>query len=340
MANQQIELRKLSPDQWPEISRRFDDLTYEQTLTYALAAADRIGASAEFLGMFDRYGMPVAAACLRVKKVPILGRGVAWIASGPLTCTGHGQRTVSETLGVVLSGLREYTQGAGHVLRFRLPVSASPHLDVITEAGFVRSERSQTYRTVLIDLNQSEADLMKAQHGKWRNSLRKALKADLDIQGGPITEFSDRFSRLYQQVRSSKGFQPDIPPEFFYRLSGSDFEHDVLVARKGGEDIGAMTIGYAGTTATYLFGATSEAGRRLNAGHYLMWQAMLHCRRRGTRWFDLGGIDPEGNPSVTRFKVRTGGTDVTAAGPFELRPAGMTPSLIKLAESLHRKVKL
>jgi len=192
---------------------------------------------------------------------------------------------------------------------------------------------------VLIDPDQNEDRLMKGLHGKWRNPLRNALKAELQLETGPIHALSDRFSRLYEPVRDAKGFQPDIPPEFYYQLAGPDFDHDVLIARKDGEDVGAMTIGVSGPNATYLFGATSDAGRRLNAGHYLMWQAMLYCRDRGLKCFDLGGIDAEANPSVTRFKQRTGGADRTAAGPYESRPNGAGTALITLAETLHRKLK-
>lgn len=339
MPGKQLALRSLAPGDWPGISRQFDDLTYEQSLTYAQAAANRIGATTEFVGVYDVHDTPVAAACLRIKKIPVLNRGIAWIAAGPLTYPADGPIPDSETIGAVLSGLRQYAHSAGHVLRLRFPVQVSPPLDAITHAGFVPTQRSDPYRTVLINPDQTDDTLMKALHGKWRNPLRNALKAGLELETGPIADLSDRFSKLYEQVRATKGFQPDIPPEFYYQLSGPDFEHDVLIARKDNVDIGAMTIGYTGSNATYLFGATSEAGRRLNAGHYLMWQAMLYCRERGLKCLDLGGIDQAANPSVTRFKLRTGGTDVTASGPYESRPDGITAGLIGWAETLHRKLK-
>ena len=43
---------------------------------------------------FQRAGQegaetPVAAACLRIKRIPVLNRGIAWIAAGPLTATSR-----------------------------------------------------------------------------------------------------------------------------------------------------------------------------------------------------------------------------------------------------------
>ncbi len=334
-----LTLQTVAAEDWPRISAGFHDLTYEQTLTYAQAAAHRIGAEAQFISLSDPTGQPVAAACLRLKPVPGLGRGIVWIAAGPLVQPDAGP----EDLKAIFAALRAYAEQSGHILRLRLPASTLrdiPSVDrVAAEAGFVPADRSPPYQTVIIDCEQDEDTLMRALHGKWRNPLRNALKSGMALETRPIADCTDRFHGLYQQVQAAKGFSPDIPPEFYYPLSGPDFSHEVLFTRQDGADLGAMTIGRAGTTGVYLFGATLDAGRRLNAGHYLMWQAILHCKAQGLRWFDLGGIDADTNPSVTRFKLRTGGTEVTAPGPYEFQPAGLTTSLIRTAETVHSRLK-
>ena len=37
-------------------------------------------------------------------------------------------------------------------------------------------------------------------------------------------------------------------------------------------------------------------------------------------YYDLGGIDPDGNPGVYHFKKGLGGLHATMAGPFEMHP--------------------
>ncbi|WP_420587358.1 lipid II:glycine glycyltransferase FemX [Ruegeria sp.] len=339
MSTGALSIRPVAPENWPLISGLFSDLTYEQSLTYAQAAARRIGATAEFVAVYDPQDRPIAAACIRIKKVPLLNRGIAWIAAGPLTKIIGQSEPEPALLSSVLVALRDHLNAAGHILRLRFPVQVTATEDAITHAGFSTCQRSAPYRTVLIDPGQDDDSLMRALHGKWRNPLRNALKAGIELETGPIHDLSDRFSLLYTQVQDAKGFQPDIPPEFYYGLHGPDFDHDVLIAHKDGEDIGAMTIGTSGPNATYLFGATSEAGRRLNAGHFLMWQAMLYCRNRGATCFDLGGIDADANPSVTRFKLRTGGSNKAASGPYQATPDGIGARVVTLAESLHRRLK-
>ena len=328
---------------WPDLSAAFRDLTFEQSLTYARAAAERIGAEAQFVTISGPDGLPVAAACLRIKRVPGLGRGIAWIAAGPMMQHRDHPHPGPDEVRAILAALRVYASETGQIMRLRLP--APPQHDITTmdqlaaQEGFQPTDHSAPYQTVIVNCMQDEETLMSSLHGKWRNPLRNALKAGIELECLPIADCSDRFHLLYQKVQAAKGFAPNIPPEFYYSLEGPDFAHDVLIARKDGTDIAAMTIGRTARNAVYLFGATADAGRRLNAGHYLMWQAILRCREQGMECFDLGGIDPVSNPSVTRFKQRTGGTDVSAPGPYEFRPAGISSSLIRTAEALHARMK-
>ncbi len=338
-----LTLKTVTQSDWPSISAAFRDLTYEQSLTYASAAAARIGAEAQFVTLTDNSGQHVAAACLRFKRIPGLGRGIAWIAAGPLVQRRGQSDASAEDLRAVLAALRAHAQTTGNILRLRFPALAQYDPATLglmaTQEGFEPTTRAASYRTVIVDCDQNEDTLMRALHGKWRNPLRNALKAGLGFEHLPILEGAERFDTLYREVQAVKGFDPDIPPAFYYALDGADFTHEVLIARKHGVDIAGMTIGRAGENAVYLFGATTDAGRHLNAGHYLMWQSILRCRALGMKSLDLGGIDPDANPSVTRFKQRTGGTDTVAAGPFEFRPGGLTSTLIGVAETTHTRLK-
>jgi len=336
-------LRDIAPADWPSLLGTFEDASYEQSLTYGQAAAERIGGAARFVALDNAEGAPIAAACVRIKRIPGLGRGIAWIAAGPLT-RPRGQLTPSpDRLRDILAALRHEIHSAGHVLRLRLPAVAGYKPDEIAPlaaaAGFTPTDRTPIYRTVLVDLEPDEEAQMKRLHGKWRNPLRNALKAGLSLDHGPIGAFAERFHRLYENVQQVKGFDPDIPPEFYYDLAGPDFHHEVLIAQADGVDVAGMTIGHTGSSAVYLFGATDEPGRRLNAGYFLMWHSMLWSREAGMRWLDLGGINEAENPTVTRFKLRTGGQDTTAPGPWEARPPGLGGRVIDLAETIHGKLR-
>jgi len=52
---------------------------------------------------------------------------------------------------------------------------------------------------------------------------------------------------------------------------------------------------------------TKQEGRECKAAYVVLWEAIRQCRDSGMRWFDLGGIDPDGNPGVYHFKAGLGG---------------------------------
>ena len=78
-----IRIRDVPAAEWDRLAGQFEDLTFEQTGAYATAAAQRIGARVKFLALEDGDGV-VAAAAVRMKAVPVLRRGIAWLPSGPL----------------------------------------------------------------------------------------------------------------------------------------------------------------------------------------------------------------------------------------------------------------
>ncbi len=75
------------------------------------------------------------------------------------------------------------------------------------------------------------------------------------------------------------------------------------------------------------------------ASYLLQWHTIQQARQRGCRWYDLGGIDPLGNPGVYHFKQGLGGQDVCAPGPFELRPAGLRRHIVRTGEWVYRSAR-
>lgn len=334
-----MRVRAISAADWPAVASQFADLGFEQTVTYAEPAATRIGAETVYLVCEDAQGVQ-GAALLRLKRVPGLGRGIAWAAAAPMSVKRGGARAPLEAC---LNALRRYVvEEQGHLLRLRLPVLAGYSAQEVAEAaqaaGFAPTARAPEYHSILVDLTRDEDALMAGLHGKWRSPLRATLKAGIQLEQGLYKDFYDRFRVLYDEVQEAKGFAPAIPPEFYRDVAGADFEHRILIATHEGQDLGAITVGLAGQGAVYLFGATAEAGRRLNAGYFLTWQGYLMAKAWGAHAYDLGGIDPEQNPTVTRFKRRAGGTEVSAL-PWQATPSGVTGQMIVHLETLRARLK-
>lgn len=330
---------EIHTSEWPAIVGRFSDLTFEQSLAYSRAAAARIGGELRLLAV-EHQGQPVAVAAVRLKRVPGLGRGIAWCPSGPLLCRlGTAAPQADEIVGILSALCEEVCGHRGHVLRLRLPGTSlsGTGLDetaLAKAAGLSPWAGRPPYRSFVLDLTQGEDRLMQRLNGKWRTDLRFALKSALTLERGDDEGLRRRFLALFDTIQQQKGFRPEIPPEFHFALAGpscpADYGLDILIARHAGQDVAGIVVGTSGPTATYLFGATGEAGRPLRAGYFLTWEAIRLAAARGVLWYDLGGVDFATNPDVSRFKERMGGEAIEAHA-FEARPSGLAvPALLGL----------
>lgn len=336
-----IAVEEIAEADWPATSAAFADLGYEQCLGYARAAAAAVGAQNRFV-LLRRAGAPVAAACLRIRALPVLGRGIAHLAGGPLV-SPDGAAPDTASLVDILAVLRRRTVTEdGHILRLRPSALGGPEAHVwataAAGAGFAPTGRIRPYRSFALDLRQSEDDRFAGLHPKWRARLRKALKAGLTLEAGHDAGHLARFEALLAAVSEAKGFAPPRSPAFFAGLDGEDFRHDILIASREGKDLGGILIGTAGPSAVYLLGATAEAGRSLNAGYFLSWEGMRLAASRGARWYDLGGADKAVNPAIHEFKERTGGLAIVAEG-FEASPGGALARGIAGLEHLHGRLR-
>lgn len=342
-----LHVRPLPGSDWPALAAAFDDGTFEQTRTYGSAAAARIGGKLHCLAVEGAEG-PLAAAAGRLRLVPGLGRGILWLPSGPLICPSAAPPPDDATLAAILRGLRLHVCGQkGHVLRLRLSGTAIPdpqHLRaVMATAGFRPHAARPPYRSVALDLRQTPETLLHRMSGKWRTDLRAAEKAGLELERGSGPALAARFLALFGQVQATKGFRPEITPEFHFRLAeaagpAADYRVETLIARHAGRDVAGIVVGTAGRTATYLFGATGPEGRPRRAGYFLTWQAVLQARAEGLHWYDLGGVDAAANPDVARFKERMGGAPICAE-VFEARPAAPWATLILGLERLRARLR-
>jgi FemAB family len=332
-----LNVLQIAPNDWPALAAGFRDLSFEQTFAYAEAAARRIGAKLRFYAVV-RDGHVVAATAVRIKTVPGLQRGIAWIASGPLVLPRTGVVPDEAMLASIFTALcAELGDRQGHVLRLRLSGLARLDPEAVARAtaiaGLVRARRAPGYRSAAVDLSRDRSKLMEALNGKWRTDLRFAQKSGLVLERGSGAKIEARFLAMFDEVQAAKGFRPEIPPQFHFKLGGPDYAVETLIAAKEGKDVAGIVIGSAGGCTTYLFGATTDAGRPLRAGYFLTWEAVCLAQDLGMSWYDLGGIDAVMNPDVARFKERINGCSLLAE-PFEQRPTGLLQRFVLQAEAL------
>lgn len=89
-----------------------------------------------------------------------------------------------------------------------------------------------------------------------------------------------------------------------------------LRALSDGETVAAVVLIRHGKAATYYASWTTAVGRVHQAHNLLLWRGIAELQKTGTAWLDLGGIDTETTPGISRFKLSLGGVPFTLSGTY------------------------
>lgn len=172
----------------------------------------------------------------------------------------------------------------------------------------------------LLSLAPSQEELLAGMHSKARYSIqyaqRKAVAVRIVSEG--CIEHFETFCRLMRQTAQRDGFAPH--PDAYYQALFSQLEVTkqgfLAIGTCSGEIISmAVVIGY-GKTATYVFGASSDAHRNVSASALVQWISILEAKRLGYPEYNFGGVSSARFPmkawhGITTFKQRFGGHEQT-----------------------------
>jgi len=242
--------------------------------------------------------------------------------------------------------IREYVEKRRLVLRIVAPIGDADWNEsataVFKSCGFLPTDRGSAYRTIVLDITRPLEEIRKSFHQKWRNCLSKSERQGLEIEGGHDPKLLDEFSELFHGFVERKGFSVDLGADFYAKVQRSHLDGETYytsIARQQGRVVAGHVSSMLGDTCVYLLGATHPDALKSNAAYLLQWHTIETARDRGLRRYDLGGIDPEGNPGVYRFKDRMSGVDLQAPGPFEMQPSGLSGLITQTAESTYRRIQ-
>lgn len=338
-------LSQVDSEQWRILTRRFRDFNYRGLCEYADACARRDGAASERVRL-DVDGALIGAAEVRVRRLPVVGGGIAYISGGPFTRQGEGEDACAFRSAV--AALREeYALRRGLSLRIMAPLGeaawnqqCASHLQ---EEGFTPARWPRPYRTLVVRADRPLDEIRESFSKNWRKNLRRGERAGgLSVRVATGDEPMSVVRRLHQKLVERKAFSVGLTGEFYAsvqeRLSDEDKFITILVEDHG-EPHGFNLVSALGDTLVGILGATTSIGAKRYGAPLLEWAAVRLAHERGMRGYDLGGIDPVENEGVYNFKIGMRGDDLTAAGPFEYRPRGLLPAAVAAAEAAARRVR-
>ena len=302
-------------ESWARILASFNDASIYQSWAYG---AVRWGERQLSHLVLRRNGRAVAAAQLRIARLPVIPAGLAYLRWG-LFESQHQPFDAAVVAAMVGCLRQEYVARRGLALQlipqaFTASESAAAFRSAFEKSGLRAEPTLGAYQTVIVDLSPPLETLRKQLNQKWRNQLNRAEKNGLSLEVSDSSRAYQAFEPLYAGMWARKQFESTVDVAEFGRmqqlLTGSE-RLQTFLARSEGQVVGGLVCSLMGGTAIYLLGATNERARELKAAYFLQWQAMQWLKHHGARRYDLGGIDSVANPGGHHFKSGFGGIEVT-----------------------------
>lgn len=339
-----VQVDRITAAEWSSLLGDFDDASIYQSWAYG---AVHWGERQLSHIVLRRNSCVAAMAQVRLVQLPLLEKGVAYIRWGPL-CRLRGAEFDPEVLRHVIHAIQqEYVERRGLLLRMLPPVFtndvfAAAYPSICSAHGITRDAKARVDRTMRVDLGLSLEDLRRGLHQRWRNYLKSAEKNGFTVTQGTSVEFYDRFLAAYREMMARKRFETTVDVEEFRRIQlelPEPLRMQILLCEKEGKLFNALVVAAAGDTGIYLLAATSNEGLNAKGAYLLQWQAIQWLKAGGYRWYDLGGINPDGNPGVFQFKNGLGGQDVFQAGVFEMSGSWVSAAGVRSGETLQRAAR-
>lgn len=244
-----------------------------------------------------------------------------------------------------------------------LPCSDAKHL--LRGSQFQKVIDINPRATVVLNLKQSEEELLKKMHSKTRYNINLAERKNLRVDEEKNYSV---FMKLMADTAKRDGFRLH-PAEHYEKVLASPMVKQITIyphTNPGEIGVGVYNgeqaiavgvfIGFGGTF-TYLYGASDYENRQFMAPYLIQWQGIKIGRELGFDFYDFFGIAPAVVKSeklkveseyeydknhqyagVTRFKLGFGGAPKESAGTMDLILSPMKYNLYRLMRKLRRLI--
>lgn len=200
-------------------------------------------------------------------------------------------------------------------VRVRPQLTATPeNLKLLEDFGFKKSPMHlAAEHTVMLDLDNSEADLLAGMRRQTRYEVRRAEKLGIKVTCDRTTELFEEFQKVQAETAKRQNF---VPPSLKTLMAEKEAFGDKIAIYKAvtseNDPIAYGLIIKNGLEADYYEAASTLLNRKLPGAYALLWQVMKDLKVEGYQRFNLWGIAPAGQPNhryagVTTFKTGFGG---------------------------------
>jgi peptidoglycan pentaglycine glycine transferase (the first glycine) len=247
-----------------------------------------------------KYGAHIRASALVSIDTTTGGYSTWEIPRGPVGQVESGKWKVEKEIEALMEYIIKDAKKGKCIALYVSPHTILPtfHFPLST----FRFSRRLTYceATRIVDLTQSEVDILAQMKQKGRYNIKVAIKKEVSVTE---SKNIDAFYALVEKTGTRDGFTHlskkkyesflnDLPGSFL--LMAYDKESTPIA--------GVLSVVYNGN-GIYYYGASDHTYRASMAPYLLQWESMRLCKSNGCTSYDLLGIAPEKNG---KWKVESG----------------------------------
>jgi lipid II:glycine glycyltransferase (peptidoglycan interpeptide bridge formation enzyme) len=331
-----VEIDQAGKAEWHDLIQQFEDASIYQTWSYGELSWGKKNLSHLVL---RKDGKIIAATQVRIARLAGVGPGMAYVMSGPLWRCRDGEQCPDHFRQAVRALYNEYAGRRKLMLRIRpheleeSQAEGGPLRTVLEDEG-VKWRRTR-YRTIILDLSPSLEELHKRLASDWRRNLKHAINNNLEIVKGSGDDLYGMFLGLYREMLARKSFTPGVDVDVFREVQKDlpeSLKMRIWIAKFEGKPVSSLLFSRIGNWGECIMGGSSDTGLKLRATYLLMWKTLESLKAHGLRYCDLGGINPEQNPSVYQFKSGLRGKEVHELGHFEACMSPLSALTVRVGE--------
>ncbi len=170
--------------------------------------------------------------------------------------------------------------------------------------------------TVIIDLTESEEQLLKNMRKQTRYEVRRAEKLGIRVEWGNSEELFREFHAVQAETAARQKFvPPDLKTLLAEREAFGEYARIYVARTAESEAVAYGLVLIDGIEAEYFEAASTELNRKIPGAYALQWQVMRDLKTLSVRRYNLWGIAP--------LKV-TGGKGQHVVADSRHRYAGVT----------------
>lgn len=182
------------------------------------------------------------------------------------------------------------------------------NVEELRKLGFVEGRPLFTKYNFVLDVSQSETELLSSFKQKTRYNIRIAEKKGVTVELDDSPEAFARYLELTAETTKRQGFYAhsrEYHKKMWSVLHPVGIAH-LLIAKYQGEIITTWVLFKFGDTLYYPYGASTREHREVMANNLVMWEAIRLAKQWKLHYLDMwGALGPEADPNDSWYGFHT-----------------------------------